>query len=290
MAFSNFHHQMQFGDQQGFIQPKGMAMPDPYSQEVIYQQIMLEQHKKQQMQLGDQKQMDIADPNIRVVPRFTSSKPKDWVKPKSGYQTSNFRKEYKLFSRDNVNEKTVRDCLPYDALKMYDEFSLNLRTEEKCVKVWTLSTVYKELTQALYKDDRDNIKKYMPLIRGINKYLVTPTSREYITYRGSHMRPKQFMVYKCGNVYRAPSFVASSEDPKVAENFKSQGKYQIQFRIPKGCWNAAPIGHLSKYPHEKEVLLPAYTAFKVLNVSNNQIDVQVLDNRAADNNVESRFV
>ena len=126
------------------------------------------------------------------------------------------------------------------------------------------------------------------MIRGINKYLVSPTNREYTTYRGSHMSDKQFSVYKSGNIYRAPSFAATSENKSVADNFKN--KYSLKFKIPKGCWNAAPISHLSVYPGEKEVLLPAYTAFKVLSKSSKQIEVQVLDNRAADYGVESRFV
>ena len=221
--------------------------------------------------------------------RFQSANPFDWIQPKSDFQSSNFRTEYKAFSKDSVTAKTVRDCLPYDVQQKFDNFSSSDTIPEKCVRIWTLqSVVYPTLTQALYQDNKYQIKKYIALIRGINKYLVKPTTKEYITYRGSHMTDKQFNVYKAGNVYRAPSFGATSENESVAKGFSN--KYSLKFRIPKNCWNAAPISHLSKFPNEKEVLLPAYTAFKVLTVSNNRIEVQVLDNRAAGYGVESRFI
>jgi len=239
---------------------------------------------------------NIQQKNDERVGRFNGSNSLDSSQPKSGYEGSNFRIEYKAFPKDNVNPKTVRGCLPYDVQKKFDEFSDNFNIEEKCVRIWTLqSPLYKTLTKALYQDDKYQIRKYIPLIRGINKYLVSPTNRSYITYRSSHMSDKQFNTYKLGNIYRAPSFVATSENESVTQNFslkKAKDKYSIKFRIPKWCWNAAPISHLSAYPTEKEILLPAYTAFKVLDKTNNRIEVQVLDNRGVNsyNGIESRFV
>lgn len=221
--------------------------------------------------------------------RFHSSNPFEWTRPKADFQSSNFRKIYEAFPKLYVNEKAVRDCLPYSIQLQWDKFPPHFKVEEKCVRVWTMgSSIYPTLTQALYQDNEHIIKQYIALIRGINLFLVTPTLRDYITYRGSHMSNKQFNVYKVGNIYRAPAFAATSENEGVAEGFKSV--YSIKFRIPKNCWNAAPISHVSACPGENEVLLPAYSAFKVLSKSNNRIEVQVLDNKDTDYGVESRFV
>ena len=109
--------------------------------------------------LTDSNQMAYAD-NSRDDERFSSSNPFDWTTPKSDFESSNFRTEYKAFSKDKVSAKTVRDCLPYDIQQKYDGFSSHLKVEEKCVKIWTLSSVvYPTLTQALYTDNKHQIKK-----------------------------------------------------------------------------------------------------------------------------------
>ena len=53
---------------------------------------------------------------------------------------------------------------------LYDAFPSDYKIEHKCVRLWTLeSPIYHEITQSLYMDNVKMIKKYMPIIRGINK-------------------------------------------------------------------------------------------------------------------------
>eukprot|EP01083_Nonionella_stella_P023922 66174_1 len=169
--------------------------------------------------------------------------------------------------------------------KIPKEYSI----EQKCVRLWTLeSPIYHELTRSLYTDDEQKIQKYLPIIRGINTFLVSPTKRDMITYRGSHMSNKQFSAYQVSNIYRSPSIGATTMDKKITKYFSNN--IIITFRINKNCWNAASIAEYSVYPHEQEVLLPPYTAFKVLSKTKDSLEVQVLDNKSVALDTSSIFL
>eukprot|EP01084_Bolivina_argentea_P289790 497683_1 len=214
-------------------------------------------------------------------------------KPKSRLCVSNFLKLYNSFNTNNINKQTIRNCLPTQELKhKFDRIKYDQkRIGEICVRLWTFpGELYKDINDALYTDNKNKIIKYLPIIRGINLVLVKPTNKQMITYRGSKMTDTQFERYKIGFIFRCPAIGATSTSKTKARSFKS--KYMIKFIIPRNCWNAANISKYSQFPNEKEILLPSYTAFKVLNIDINrkQIMVQVLDNKIISTNVPSVFI
>jgi len=231
--------------------------------------------------------------------RYTTTNVWDWEKPKEKLKYSNFLKLYNEFDTDDLNKDKVWWAIHSDwksGGKRVDEqfkaYSDIYSLEEKCIKLWTMeSPCYHILTQSLYEDNYDEIKRYMPIIRGMNKYIVTPTKKDLVCYRGSKMSKKMWNYYKEGNEYRAPSFGAMSQNYETAEKFKDE--YRILFRVPKNCWNAAPIkSYLTPFPSEEEVLMPPYTAFKVLEKWEGlkELEVQVLDNKQVSEYASSAFI
>jgi len=222
----------------------------------------------------------------------------DWEKPKERLKYSNFLKLYNSFDNDKLNDNKVYYAIPgdwkcggKDVDTMFRDFSDSYSLDEKCIKLWTAeSPVYPYLTQSLYEDDKKALDRMMPIIKGINKYLVTPTDKEYICYRGSKMSKKMWNYYKAGNEYRAPACCAMSQEKATADKFKDT--YYIMFRIPKNCWNARPIAsNLSPFD-EQEILTPPYTAFKVLKKWEGlkELEVQILDNKQVAEYCHSAFV
>ena len=126
-------------------------------------------------------------------------------------------------------------------------------------------------------DDEKELEKWMPFIRALNSELTMKKQSRMICYRGSKMSLKDFSIFKKDFVYRIPYYIATSTDKNIAENWPKQN-YLIQFNIPKDCPNAASIKHLSKYPFEEEVLMPPYTAVRVVSKSEKLLIVDVLDN------------
>jgi len=231
--------------------------------------------------------------------RYTTKCVWDWAKPKSILKNSNFLKLYKDFDMDELDSDKVWWAIHSNWESggkrvdgIFKEISDAYSLEEKCIKLWTMeSPCYHILTQSLYEDNYEEIKRYMPIIRGMNKYIVTPTKKEYTCYRGSKMSKKMWDYYKEGNEYRAPSFGAMSQNIETCERFKDE--YRILFKIPKNCWNAAPVkSYLTPFPSEEEVLMPPYTAFKVLKKWNGlkELEVQVLDNKQVSEYASSAFI
>ena len=99
-------------------------------------------------------------------------------------------------------------------------------------------------------------------------------SRDLITWRGSRLTPAQAAVLQKGYIFRACMFVATSLRREVAEPFVNpadvnQG-YLLKFHIPKGCRNGCTIYHLARIEEEREVLIPPYTPFRVIDVAPEQ--------------------
>eukprot|EP00479_Gromia_sphaerica_P010466 TRINITY_DN4816_c0_g1_i1.p1 TRINITY_DN4816_c0_g1~~TRINITY_DN4816_c0_g1_i1.p1 ORF type:complete len:219 (-),score=22.62 TRINITY_DN4816_c0_g1_i1:13-669(-) len=87
-------------------------------------------------------------------------------------------------------------------------------------------------------------------------------------------------------------FVATSISPKLAEG--RQNSMLLEFSVPADCWNGTDISSVSQYEGEKEVLLPTYTALKVVSISEKLIKFEVLNNRRVEgferNELELRTV
>ena len=214
------------------------------------------------------------------------------VKPNAdSFEKSNFKELYINLPFYKVTEALILKSLPLDTKKKWDEIStknVNWGIAQKCVYLWTLgdsAKIHDKITSALIKDCKRELKKYMPVIRGINKYLVHKTVNKLITYRGSHITDKQFSTYRIGTMFRTPQYIATSIDINVAQSFmksKSSNNIMLHFEIPTGCMQGRIIENFSKYQKEKEFLIPPYTCFTVTDLKPNKVTVAV----AKDNLVE----
>lgn len=215
----------------------------------------------------------------------------DHKSPRKTLSESAFLEEYDKFDRNSITKDMIWDILP-SKLQLKMNVVIGNSIEQICVRLWSLgsetSGLYKKMNKALYEDDRKKIKKYMPIISGLNQYLVHEVQETMVTWRGSKMTTTQFLAFDIGKIYRCPAIAATSLNKDVAVEFKD--RYMFKFVIPFGTWNAAEISPHSDYKAEKEVLFPAYSAFKVVNRVENTICAEVLDNKEVSLNVPSVFI
>eukprot|EP01084_Bolivina_argentea_P060837 111145_1 len=186
--------------------------------------------------------------------------------PKSTYKYSNFRVLYKQICADDISDDMILKILQQEVpslVSTYKYCDYN-SVSKKCVKLWTEpSPLYRKFTKMLIYDNYADLKKFMPIIRGITSHLVSPTDRKMTTYRGSKILMKQFDQIKIGTTYRIPQILATSESKNTAQSFLEGDGVMVEFSIPKGCWNASPIAQFSAISSEEEVLFPPYTAIKI---------------------------
>nr|XP_003198090.2 ecto-ADP-ribosyltransferase 5-like [Danio rerio]XP_021327034.1 ecto-ADP-ribosyltransferase 5-like [Danio rerio] len=83
------------------------------------------------------------------------------------------------------------------------------------------------------------------------------------TFRGTNV---SFYRNVTGKVIRFGSFTSSSLDRKVAQGFGNKSCFRI-----KTC-NGANVVKYSKYPDQKEVLIPPYEKFKVTAIKTKEVD------------------
>jgi hypothetical protein len=228
----------------------------------------------------------------RFVTMSENNKP---LHPKATYKYSNFRVLYKQVDIDEVSHQQILKLLQKEVPGLVDTYKSSEfdSVAEKCVQLWTAaSPLYRRLTKMLVYDRYDELQKFMPIIRGITKCIVRPTDRYRETYRGSKILMQQFETMKVGSTYRIAQILATSESKETAGSFAEGDQVMVTFKIPKGCWNAAPIAKYSEFENEAEVLFPPYTAIKVTKKSKQgkTIECEVLDNMEADRNAESRVL
>merc|ERR1711972_1308838 len=86
------------------------------------------------------------------------------------------------------------------------------------------------INQALFKDESPLIEAVVPVCRLLNRLIVTrgkmttpiPWPADYRTYRGLGMPEEYFDFFEVGKIYRAPMYVATSSDQKVAKRFMAR--------------------------------------------------------------------
>lgn len=216
--------------------------------------------------------------------------------PKSTYIHSNFRVLYKQVTAEELTDERIINILVgagYDSLAKVYKASKHDCLAKKCVELWTeWSALHHRLTNMLIYDKYDDLKTFMPIIRGITSQIVSPSEEPRITYRGSKIFMKQFETIQVGTTYRIPQILATSMSEFIARSFCEGDCVMVKFVIPMGCWNAASICDYSSNAHEEEVLFPPYTAIKITNKEKESkwIECEVLDNANAPKNVESRLL
>ena len=117
---------------------------------------------------------------------------------------------------------------------------------------------YHETNDALYEENKAEIKRLKPLIDatndGIRKF---PAFDGEMLYRGTTVPEKDARLLKVGKVVTWRGFTSTTGDP----NKVFGGKHLFHI-IPHG--GANNIRSISRYPGEDEFLYPAGTKFKVL--------------------------
>jgi hypothetical protein len=157
---------------------------------------------------------------------------------------------------------------------------------EAAIKLWTVSTGSKNssphalLNNALIADDKIKLESWMGLVRLLTYHITCSANeirQDLLTWRGSHLTPQQIASLREGEVIRPPMFVASSMHEQQTKGFKKKTGILVKIYVPAGCRNACSIEALSRFPKQKEVLLPPYTPLHVQSVSTDLIEVKVLN-------------
>lgn len=182
-------------------------------------------------------------------------------------------------------ESLLRSLNRADAADCYRQFRSDGRTvAEAAVALWTGEgdasnlSIYIALNRALLADDEDQLAHWMFLVRLVTNYITRPAHElpsALTTWRGSKLSRLQAASLSVGQVIRPPMFVATSTNREVASHFRKI--YIVKLIIPAGCRNACRVDTISLFKEELEVLLPPYTPMRILRLTANEIDLEVLD-------------
>ncbi|XP_051512696.1 NAD(P)(+)--arginine ADP-ribosyltransferase 2-like isoform X2 [Myxocyprinus asiaticus] len=141
------------------------------------------------------------------------------------------------FPKDHLTRNHLTAIYVYSDTNVYHHFNLDTRKgknqyKHKTYKWYALHFLLTEAIQILKKTQ----------------------NKCYLTYRGT---TAEFNKYVLNKEVRFGSFASSSLNPNVARNFGTKSCFEIY------TCESAELTKYSKYPHEKEVLIPPYETFKV---------------------------
>jgi hypothetical protein len=140
---------------------------------------------------------------------------------------------------------------------------------KQCIHFYTKdSFLYYVLNQALREQDYSKLETVGPLCYLIRNY--SRLSQDYIgtVYRGIHLKHTEIEAYKrdIGEWKTWPAYTSTSKDRQMAEIFGNT-LFIIEITDVKlSTPRAYDIAHISNYPNEKEVLIPAGASFQILDV------------------------
>jgi hypothetical protein len=140
---------------------------------------------------------------------------------------------------------------------------------KQCIHFYTKdSFLYYVLNQALREQDYTKLETLGPLCYLMRNY--SRVSKDYIgtVYRGIELNYAEIETYKRhkGEWKTWPAYTSTSKDRQMAEMFGNT-LFIIEITDVKlSSPRAYDIAHISNYPHEKEVLIPAGVSFQILNV------------------------
>eukprot|EP00438_Fugacium_kawagutii_P005693 Skav227823 [mRNA] locus=scaffold948:300105:300698:+ [translate_table: standard] len=170
--------------------------------------------------------------------------------------------------------------------------------------IWTLAEkldgreICVHMNDVVRQDDSEMLKQLMPLIRAINKNLVTRESqalawpKENITYRGTGIPSDQLQFFFSKKQYRCPMFLATSFDRELAEDFARRAKtcgksmvlFRIHYHVQYRCKHVNYISAVAELSTEEEFLFPPYSAFTVRSPHKKEGEMYVIDIEAAYDN------
>jgi hypothetical protein len=135
----------------------------------------------------------------------------------------------------------------------------NIPTEDLVAVRGYTSSDYDMLNKALRSSDPAELARLNAYIRAAESGLSQLPSYRGNVFRGTNLRPEIAARYIPGQIVREEAFFSTSSSPKGA--FPGNTQFSVFSR------NGKPVDFLSELPHEKEVLFPPGTQFKVLSVT-----------------------
>jgi hypothetical protein len=140
---------------------------------------------------------------------------------------------------------------------------------KQCIQFYTKNSfLYFALNQALREEDYSKLETLGPLCYLMRNY--SRLSQDYIgtVYRGidlKHTEIDEYIRHK-GEWKTWLAYTSTSKDRQMAEMFGNT-LFIIEITDVKlSAKRAYDIAHISNYPHEKEVLIPAGVSFQIVNV------------------------
>ncbi|CAF3921516.1 unnamed protein product [Rotaria sp. Silwood1] len=123
--------------------------------------------------------------------------------------------------------------------------------------------------------------------------------RHYIgtTYRGMIVKNSELDQYKEGKSILTRTFLSSSTDQAIAQNFLMNHSLELEsnhqvictYHIRDPC-QAIDVHTISTYPNEKEILIIPFTTFKITSVKKNLDGVSYIElDECGINNADSNF-
>jgi hypothetical protein len=140
---------------------------------------------------------------------------------------------------------------------------------KQCIHFYTKdSFLYYVLNQALREQNYTKVETLGPLCYLIRNY--SRVAKDYIgtVYRGTHLEYTEIETYKRhkGEWKTWPAYTSTSKDRQMAEMFGNT-LFIIEITDVKlSAPRAYDIAHISNYPNEKEVLIPAGVSFQIVNI------------------------
>lgn len=173
---------------------------------------------------------------------------------------------------DNSNTEAA-----YMAEKLRSCWSRNTSKKEVldcCMNLYTRETfLYIALNTAVRACDCSKLETFGPLAYLLYEYSRMNAGFTGKVYRGLTLNTTELESYKQGRGQWLtwPAYTSTSKNCKVAELFGTNTLLIIEIsHIQLGLVRGYDIAHLSKFPDEEEVLIPAGTNFCVKSVEQNE--------------------
>jgi hypothetical protein len=154
-----------------------------------------------------------------------------------------------------------------------------VEVSKQCIHFYTKNSfLYYVLNKAMREQDYSKLETLGPFCSLIRDY--SRLSQDYIgtVYRGIEMNYTDIEAYKhaIGEWKTWSAYTSTSKDHQMAEMFGNT-LFIIEITDVKlSSPRAYDITHLSSYPYEQEVLIPAGVSFKIVNVEQNSVQKYII--------------
>jgi len=162
-----------------------------------------------------------------------------------------------------------------------DQTLLLLAPQKSALSTYT-GSAYREINGGLRKDSLDPFHK--STVRELDAAMAQSALPENtILYRGMEMNSHLRDNIKPGSTFNDPGYTSTSFDQSNSDSFSGGDNSAVmRIKAQKGQKGLA-VQSISTYPHEREVLLPRGTNYKITNVTRDPetgrtfIDAEILD-------------